>query len=430
MSIVAVGLNHRSAPLPLLERVSVPADDLGKALAGLVLRDNISEAVVVSTCMRTEVYVVAERFHGAVSDVIDWLWARSGVGPDELAAHLCTFHDEACATHLFRVAAGLDSAVLGEGEVLGQVRDAWERAMVEGVAGPTLNVLFRHATEVGKRARTETSIARGITSVPQAGVALAASAFPSSSPGPTGGVNVLVVGAGAIGSVVASTVATSWVPSRLVVASRAVESAEALCDRLSDEGYPGAIPAGLDRLGEHLPAADVVFCATASPEPVISAQSMGEAVVSRRAPLVAVDLAVPRDVEPAVVELAGVVLFDMDSIATFVEGEMSGRAAEVVRVSEIIEEELARYLDVASAREVAPLVTALRDQAEEIRFAQLARFRRRLAGLDDAQRGAVESLTRSIVASFLHSPTVRLKSAAGTPRGERLSESLRDLFDL
>jgi glutamyl-tRNA reductase len=422
MPVVAVGLSHRSAPISVLEQVCVPEEELGKALASLSCLDSISESVVVSTCMRTEVYAVAERFHAAVADVLDFLGSRAVADSEELASFSYSFHDAAAVAHLFRVSAGLDSAVLGESEVLGQVRSAWERAMAEGTSGPRLNALFRQAVEVGKRARSETAISRGVTSVPQAGVVVAASRMET----PPERSRVVVVGSGTVGSIVASTVASSWRPSGIALVSRKSASAEELCQRLADQGYPGAVAFGLEELDRLLEDADVVFSATASPVPVIVPSTLRR----RTRPVVVVDLAMPRDVDPAVGSLEGVVLLDMDAVAERVRDEMAGRASETERVGEIVAQEVARFVEIASARKVAPLVAELRSKAESIRGEEMERLGKRLAGLSDLQRSAVDHLTRSIVAKLLHEPTVRLKLAAGTPRGERLAESLRDLFDL
>ncbi|HEX2062961.1 MAG TPA: glutamyl-tRNA reductase [Acidimicrobiales bacterium] len=420
MSVIVVGLNHRTVPLAVLERMTVSDARLPKALAELRSRDHLDEAVVLSTCMRTEIYVAAERFHGALADVRDFLTELSFSHPDEFVDHLYSFYEDAAVGHLFRVASGLDSAVVGESEVLGQVRSAWERAEEEGAAGPQLRALFRHAVEVGKRARSETAIARGTTSVSQAAVAMAARRI-----GSLEGKRILVLGAGDMGEGMAVALATSPGVAEVLVANRTWQKAVALAARV------GGRAVQLGGLASALEEADVVLTSTGAPSVLLDAADLAPAVAARDGrPLLVVDVAVPRDVDPGVAQLEGVTLLDMDDLKAFAEAGLSGRRREEVRVQAIIDEELERYSAVSTAREMAPLIAAVRHRAEELRQAELERFAGRLAELDPRQREAVEALTRGILGKLLHEPTVRLKDAAGSPRGDRLAEALRVLFDL
>ncbi len=427
MSVIVVGLEQRQAPLELLERVAVTETDLPKALGRLRDQSNLSEAVIVSTCLRTEVYAVVERFHDGVAELQEFLATISGSPVEVLADHLTVRFDDDVTSHLFTVAAGLDSAVLGESEVLGQVRRAWERAQFEQVSGPVLGALFRHAVETGKRVRSETAIARGITSLSHAAVALAA----ARRPGGLDGARVLVVGAGEMGEGVAQALHGRGVES-VVVANRTADRTEALVTGLPTVLADRARTASIDDLGPLLAAADVVFSSVGTTLPIIDRTLLSEVTAARsgREPLLVVDLGVPRNVEPAAADLEGLVLVDMDVLRSAVEDALSGRQEEAAEARRIVTDELERYRVASRARDAAPIVSALRAQVEEARLSAFDRQRARRSDLTPAQWEQVDAVTRSMVAKLLHQPTVALKDAAGTPRGERLVEALRTLFDL
>ncbi len=419
MSVVVIGLNHRTVPLALLERMTVDDARLGKALHDVESRDNVSEAVLLSTCNRLEIYVVAERFHGAYQDIRDFLSETAFMPPEQFGDHLYVHSDEDAVRHLFSVAAGLDSAVVGEAEILGQVRNAWERARAEGTAGSQLNLLFRHALETGKRARAETAIARHIASVSTAAVAMAADRLQGLA-----GRRALVLGAGDMGEGMVHALVDAGVED-LRVANRTWERAEELASRV------GGRAVRLADLGETLSEVDLLLTGTGASSMMLEHGDLARVVNDRDGrQLVVVDVAVPRDVDPAAGDLPGVVLLDMDDLRAFVEAGLTERRREVDAVREIINQELERFVAVSSAREVAPLVKELYDRAEHVRRGELDRYAAKLAALDPNQADTIEALTRAIVAKLLHDPTVALKDAAGSPRGERLVESLRDLFDL
>ncbi len=427
MSVIVVGLEQRQSPLELLERVAVPESALPKALGRLRDQSNLSEAVILSTCLRTEVYAVVERFHDGVAELQEFLATVSGSPVDALADHLTVRFDDDVAHHLFTVAAGLDSAVLGESEVLGQVRRAWEKAQLEHVSGPVLGALFRHAVETGKRVRSETAIARGITSLSHGAVALASGRRTAG----LDGARVLVIGAGEMGEGVVQALDGRGAAS-VVIANRTAERTEsvvaglpaALADRVRSEP--------LDDLGPLLARADVIFTSVGTTLPIIDRGLLEEAVADRPAdePLLVVDLGVPRNVEPAAVDLAGLVLLDMDVLAAAVEDALAGRQDEVAGADRIVTDEVERYRVASRARDAAPIVSALRSRAEEARRSAFERQQARRSELTEAQWEQVDAVTRSMVAKLLHQPTVALKDAAGTPRGERLVEALRTLFDL
>ncbi len=418
MSIVVIGVNHRTGSLSLLERLAVRPDEQGKAIAGLVARQSIREAVVLSTCNRTEIYVVAERFHGAYADIRDFFCDIGGLDPDELHPHLYSQHDDAAVTHLFEVAAGLDSAVLGESEILGQVRSAWELAHDEGGAKATLNLLFRHAIETGKRARTETSIGRGTASVSHAAVEMAADRL-----GSLAGRRVLVVGAGKMGEGIAAALVHAGV-SDLVVANRTIERADQLAQRIGG----GVVP--FTDLPAALADADVLLTCTGAGVTVIDFELLKAARGASALPLLIVDVAVPRDVATDVTALPNVTLLNLDDLRDWAGRALILRAEEARRVNDIVSEEVERFGVEATARQAAPLVAQLHDRAETIRRAEIGRFTARLASLDEAQRAALEAVTKGIVAKLLHTPSVKLKDDAGTPQGERNAATVRDLFDL
>lgn len=416
--------------------MAVSQEQLPKALRALGDRPNISEVVLVSTCLRTEVYAVVERFHDGVAELQQFLADLAGTTVDELADLVTCRFDDDVAAHLFEVASGITSAVPGEPEVLGQVRRAWERAQVERVVGPVLAAMFRHAVQAGKRVRAETAIAQGTTSLSHIAVALAS----DRRPGGVAGAKVVVVGAGEMGMGVVRALAPRG-PSEIVVVNRTAARAARLLESLApelQERSPGdgsipcrAVP--LSHLGAELAAADVaVFSVDA--HHLVGAGELAAATLGRREAgepsLVVVDLGVPRNVDPAAREVPGVALFDMDDLRSSVEEALAGRHDEVDRVRAILAEEVERYHEDARARGAAPVVSALRERLEAIRTAELARFGRKLGSLGEAEREQVDALTRGIVAKVLHDPTVALREAAGTPRGDRLVETLRSLFNL
>ena len=399
--------------------MTVAPVDLPKALHDLALAEHLSEAVLLSTCNRTEVYAYAERFHGGYADIRELLARHSGLPPETVADELYSHHDADAVQHLFSVAAGLDSVVVGEHEILGQVRDAWQAARDEGTVGAVLEPLFRRAVVAGKKVRATTGISHGIASLSHAAVALAKERL-----GTLAGRRVLVLGAGDVATGTLKSLANVGATD-IAVANRTPERAEAAAAAC------GGRVVALDEVEPALVAADVVITTTGATDIVLEHSDIDE-VMTRRggAELLIVDVAVPRDVDPAVRGLPGVTLLDMDDLGDFVRQGRAGREQEIDSVRAIVENEVEHYLIEASAREVAPLIAALRARAHEVTTAELDRHASRLAGLSAAQRVAVESLLRGVVNKLLHEPTVRLKDAAGHARGDRLAEALRDLFDL
>ncbi len=419
MSVIVVGLNHRTAPVEMRERVAVPSSRQVKAVHDLAMREHLAEVVLLSTCNRIEIYARCTKFHAAVSDILEFLAEQASASPDDFSEHLYTYYDDGAVAHLFGVTAGLDSMIIGEGEILGQVRDAWQLAEQEHASGQLLNRVFRQALVVGKRARTETAIGRSALSIASAAVALAEQKMFSLR-----GRSVLVLGAGEVAQGLGRALLSAGV-GEVVVANRTYARATDLASKV------GGRPIHIGDLPEVLPTVDVLLTATDSSEVHIGRDDI-EAVMERRdgSPLLVVDVAVPRDVDPGAGQVPGVTVLDMDDLKQFTDDSLNERRREVSRVQSIIMDELERFQTDRTARELTPIVTSLRQRAESIRTAELDRFRAKLSHLDPDARNAVEALTAGILNKMLHEPTVRLKDAAGTARGELYADALAALFDL
>ena len=425
MSVVVVGLEHKSVPLETLERVAVTTAETAEVLAGLSGRQNLSEVVVLSTCLRTEVYAVVDRFHDAVFELQEFLAKRAGLDLEDLESSCTVRFDDDVATHLFSVAAGLESAVLGESEVLGQVRRAWEASHERHVSGPVLAGLFREAVRVGRRARHETAIARGTTSFAHAAVALAAARFETG----LAGLDVVLFGAGEIGAGLLQALTAPGVgrPCRIVVASRTRARARTLVDAVAPDNTVTAV--ALEEVGGTTQRSDVVFCALDVSSPILTPAELAPAGDRTGSPLLVVDLGVPSNVSAGVASIPGVSLLGMDDLREAVARTTEERHAEVDAVLGIVEEELDRYRADVRGRSAAPVVASLRARLEELRAVELER-QRALVGLSEEEWARVDEASRAALAKILHRPTVLLKETAGTPRGERLVEALRVLFDL
>jgi glutamyl-tRNA reductase len=424
VSVVVVGLQHTQAPLSLLEAAAVPDADLHKTLSALSHRRNVQEAVVLSTCLRTEVYAVVDRFHDAVAEIYDVLSEQSHRSVDELSTHASVRFDDDVTSHLFSVTSGLESVVTGETEVVGQVRRAFERAQEEGTAGPVLSALFRHALQTGKRVRTETGISKGTTSFAYAAVTVAR----GDDQAGLRGARVVVVGAGDMGLGVCralSDIAVADAPQRVVVVNRSVERAQDLV-RQTETGPFDMRAVPLDRVAGELAEADVVLTAVAAESHVLSVTDFAGVT----GPLLVIDLGVPRNVEPSVAALDGVTLLDMDTLSVSVARALGDRAEESVAARGIVADEVDRYRSASRQRGAAPIIASLRGRLETLRVAELERHRAQLADLSEEEWDHVDAATRAALAKMLHEPTMLLKETAGTPRGERLVEALRILFDL
>jgi glutamyl-tRNA reductase len=423
VSVVVIGLEHNQSPLPVLEATAVADADLHKMLSTLGHRRNLQETVVLSTCLRTEVYAVVDRFHDAVAEIYEVLSEHSGLSTDELMEHAVIRFDDDVTSHLFSVASGLESAVTGESEVVGQVRRAFERARAERTGGPVLSALFRHALQTGKRVRTDTGIGKGTTSFAYAAVTVAQGEDKKGLRGK----RVVVVGAGDMGLGVCRALAdigTADAPEQVVVVNRSLKRAKDLALDVARAMNVRAL--SLDHVEAELADADVVLTAVAAESHVLQVDHFRGL---HRDALV-IDLGVPRNVDPAVAELDGIRLLDMDTLSESVARALGDREEEAVAARAIVAEEVDRYRAANRQRGAAPIISALRTRLESLRVAELERHRAQLADLDESEWEQVDAATKAALAKMLHEPTILLKETAGTPRGERLVEALRILFDL
>jgi glutamyl-tRNA reductase len=435
VSVLVVGLSHKSAPVATLERAAVSGDALGKLLSDVAHLPDITEAFVISTCNRVEVYAEVYRFHGAVTGVCELLARYSGIQPGELTGSLYVHYEDRAVQHLLAVASGLDSMVVGEDQILGQVRTALKDAADRGTLGRTLRDLGRLALRTGKRARAETGIDRLGVSLVSVGIELATSALGrpvKSSPARTvpepgqllSGLEVLVVGAGAMSGLAVATAARSGA-ARIVVANRTREHA----DRLAS-GVGGEV-ADLASLTAAITAADLVISCTGASGLVISEPVVRAAAGRRESrPLVLLDLAMPHDVDRAVTLLPGVTVIGLDELRD--SGGVAVGAGEMAAVRAIVEEEYAAYGSAVRAARVTPTVVALRTKAATVVDAELARLAGRLSedGLSGRALEEVGQTVRRVVDKLLHAPTVRVKELASSPGGEEYAAALRVLFDL
>ncbi len=415
MGVILVGIGHRTAPLEIRERVSFRASELQSAVAELRARTGASEGVLLSTCNRTEIYLV-EGDQPAAPAVWEMLSARLGAGTD--ASEYGYLHrDEQAVTHLFRVASGLDSMVLGEAQIHGQVRDAWESC--RGESGAVLNRLFQTSLLVAGRVRNETGVGRGAASVSSAAVQLAKQIF-----GALTGRRAMILGAGEMAELALECLTNEGVRAA-IVANRTIDRAQALAERF------GATAIGYDECWRLLGEVDLLLCSTASPRPVVAPAHVRPALAGRGdRPLCILDIALPRDVEPSVGDLENVFLYNLDDLQAVVAANVRRRHAELPTAEQLIADEAARYQAWLAGLSVVPVLTRFRAGMEELRARELAEALRRMPDLTPAQRAQVEHLSRALMNKFLHEPTVRLRAAARDPAGLGTVEALRYLFAL
>ncbi|MGH3746359.1 MAG: glutamyl-tRNA reductase, partial [Micromonosporaceae bacterium] len=418
MNVLVVGLSYRTAPVSLLERVATSPAETPELLAQLLGGNHVDEAMVLSTCNRVEVYAGVSAFHGALSEIADLLSARAGVTRAELADHLYVYYDTEAAQHAFRLAAGLDSMVVGENQVLGQLRDAYAVAVEQGTPGRLLHELAQHALRAGKRVRAETGIDRAGQNAVTAALRLGAERFGAELAGRP----ALVVGAGAMGSLALANLRRAGV-SELLLANRNLARAARLATAYE------AVPTRFADLGQALRQVDVVVSATASSGHVLSADLVAEAAQARGTgrPLLLLDLALPRDIDPAAADLPGVALIGIEQLAQAVDQVTAGdlQAAEA-----IIADELDSHLAAQRSGDVAPTVAALRSRADDVVSAELRRLRQRRPDLTDEQRSEVAHAVHRVVQQLLHHPSVRIRQLASEPGGARYADALRELFGL
>jgi len=421
--IHCLGLNHRTADLALREQVAFSEEDVRAALARLGCGTNgsrpagVAEMVILSTCNRTEVYAVSptENFDTLEAFLAD---AR-GIPADVLRPHLYRYRDRDAVAHLFRVASGLDSLVLGEPQILGQVTRAWELARGQGTVRAVLGRLFQAAVHTGKRARTETAISHNPASVATMAVHLAAQVvedLPSA--------RVLVLGAGEMAEQAVEALRVRGV-SHIRVMNRTLGKAKTLASRWGGQATT------FEALVPSLAWADIVLASTGAPHTLVEVRHLREALAARpHRPVVLLDIAVPRDVEPEAGALPGVRLYDLDALQEHLEDALASRRQAVPQVEAIVEEEVAAFVAYLQTLEVVPIIRALRSQAEAVRRAELEKTLRKMPDLTEEERMRLEALTQAIVNKLLHPPTVALKEAAQGPRGAETAAIARRLFGI
>jgi len=407
MKLLVVGTSHRLAPVEIRERVALGPE--GESALAHRLGEG-SEAVCLSTCNRTELYLAAADTDAAHERATAELADLGGIPRAELEPYLYRLEQDAAATHLFRVAAGLDSLIPGEGEIQGQVRSAYER----GAVGPLLDRLFRHALHTGKRVRTETVIGESPASVASAAAALAAQVF-----GDLAGRRILVVGAGKTGELAARNLVKRG-GELAAVANRTVERAESLAAQFGGNAVP------LDDVEQELASADIVVSSTGSRDVILRREQVSRAASARKGrPLLLVDLAVPRDLDPEIKGLHGCFLYDIDDLQAVVEETLTGRRGEATRAESIVTAEGERFRQWLETLDSVPAIASLRERAEAIRRTELAKANARLADLSEGERRAVESVTSQIVNKLLHQPIMRLKEAGLGDEEDRRAPSGR-----
>lgn len=415
MSVLVVGMSHNSAPVAVLEQVARDPEGALKLLRDVVDIEHVVEATVLSTCNRIEVYAEVDRFHGSVEAISRMILATGADPTDLLVPHLYVHYDDAAVSHLFHVASGLDSMVVGESQILGQTREALRIGQESATVGPALNSLFQQALRVGKRAHAETDIDR-------AGPSLVASALDEAARhlGRDEDVRALVVGAGAMASLAVATL-TRRGTSSVVVANRTPQHAE----RLAQQYAVRAVP--LDRAAAELASADLLISCTGATGTVLDAATVAGARAGDE-PLVVLDLALPRDVDPAVGDLPGVTLVDLAVLAAGLGSD--GESQEVGDVRTIVAQELTAFLAARHSASVTPTVVALRTMATGVVEAELQRLLTRLPDLDDAARAEVELAIRRVADKLLHQPTVRVKELANETGAVSYATALAELFAL
>ncbi|RFC72996.1 glutamyl-tRNA reductase [Streptomyces sp. AcE210] len=427
MSLLVVGLSHRSAPVSVLERAALSADAQAKLLQDTLAAEPAAEASVLSTCNRIELYADVDKFHAGVAELSTLLAQHSGVGLEELTPYLYVHYEDRAVHHLFSVACGLDSMVVGEGQILGQIKDGLARSQELHTAGRLLNDLFQQALRVGKRAHSETGIDR-------AGQSLVTFGLEQLAAGRAVDVwakdkRALVIGAGSMSSLAAATLARAGV-AEVVVANRTLERAERLAQILSEPGGTGvaarAVP--MDAVGDELTRADVVVSCTGATGLVLTEAQIQRATEGRTGGLSLLDLAMPRDIDGAAHRIGGVRFVDIESLAE--ASADAPMAADVDQVRGIVSDEVAAFGAAQRAATITPTVVALRTMAADVVTGEIARLDGRLPELDEKQRAEITQTVRRVVDKLLHAPTVRVKQLAAEPGGAGYADALRTLFDL
>ena len=435
MSVLLFGVSHRSAPVAVLEQLFADESDQTKLVEGLLQAPLVTEVMLLSTCNRVEVYAVVDAFHGGLSAIGQVLAEHAGISMGELTKHAYVRYSEAAVEHLFAVTSGLDSAVIGEQQVLGQVRRAYATAEANRTVGRVLHDLAQRALAVGKRVHSETAIDAAGASVVSVALHVAAERLYRPELGPSytalAGRTATVIGAGSMGALTAAHLVRLGV-SQINVVNRSLPRAQRLAEIIAEQGV-NAQAMTLDQLPAALATADLAVSCTGAVRPVVTLADVHHALATAprdelAQPLVMCDLGMPRDIDPAIAGLPGVTVIDMDRVQR--EPSARAAAADAEAARSIVAAEVAAYLAAQRMAEVTPTVTALRQRAADVVEAELLRLENRLPGLDGDQRDEVARTVRRVVDKLLHAPTVRIKQLAGAPGGDTYAEALRELFEL
>lgn len=427
MSVLVVGLSHRSAPIAVLEHAAVPAADAGKVLFELLKREHVAEALLLSTCNRVEVYAVVHTFHGGLSDIVDVLACHSAMEVGQLSGYLYVHYAAAAVEHLFSVAVGLDSMVIGEQQILSQLRAAYASAEQAGTVGHTLHEVIQQSLRASKRIRNQTTLDQAGASVISEALAEATTALACADPPTLVGQRALVIGAGSMGHL-----ATAWLRratvAEIVVCNRTQATAQRLVTLCQAEGTP-ARAVELDEVAATLSTVDLVICCTSATDTVLGVEHLTDAHRHSCGPLVVCDLGLPRNVEPAVGRLPGVTLLDLTNLARRMQPRTTNASATST-AQRLITEEVHRYLAAQRTANVIPTLTALRKRATQVVDTEFVRLANRLPGLDTAVHDELACTLRRVVNKLLHPPTVRIKQLAETSSGQTYADALHELFAL
>lgn len=419
MQLVLVGLSHRTAPLALRERMAFAGSELREALLALRAATELPECAILATCNRSEVYAAGDD-SGWQERMVEFLAVHAAVSPGHLQEHLYCFEGTPAVRHLFRVAGGLDSMVVGEAQVLAQVKNALQEAQAAGSAGPVIHGVFEQALRAGKRARSETEINRGAVSISLAAVQLAKQIF-----GRLNDRSVVVMGAGENSEQTAKLLLNEGVSRRVLVCNRTEERALQLAERIGGEVVP------FDAFDGALTRADIVISSTGAPHPILRRDRVQQAMRARRGrPLFLIDIAVPRDIEPEVGGLNDVFLYNIDDLQTVVSRSLQARTSEVDRVEAIVEEEVLRFQAWSRGREIAPTIADLMRRAEALAAAELERAGGRLAALPEPDRQVVAELLQRVTRRMLSHPIKHLREAANSGNGYHEVNAVRSIFRL
>ncbi|MBF0621004.1 MAG: glutamyl-tRNA reductase [Magnetococcales bacterium] len=419
MNIVVVGLNHKSTPIAIRERLSYSAEDIPSALAALTGLESIAEAVILSTCNRVEIYVASRDRDHAIGAIATWMAQSRDIALAELEPHLYHYKEEAAVAHGFRVASSLDSMVVGEPQILGQMKEAYHFANSAKTTGLLLNKYFHRAFRVAKRVRTETAIAENVVSVSTAAVNLAKKIF-----GDLSNHSCLLIGAGEMCELAAQHLIGQGI-SKVLVTNRTLSRARQLADRFHGEAF------ALETLEKNLHRADIIISSTGSPRPILSAAMVRNALKQRRQqPMFLIDIAVPRDIDPAINSVDSAFLYDIDDLNKIVQDNMVGRHQAAENAQNIVDEEVPEFIHWLQSLDVVPTIVDLRNRLESLKDRELERTFQKWPGLSDDDRKRVEELGRLLINKVLHDPVSRLRTMAGDGNGDVYVDATRKLFGL